>query len=129
MVCAVIGHHPARRFRPPPAASFQSTAHPKAGRNSIVTIRYGWSVGFNPRPTRRQAETAGRDRMYCSRRFQSTAHPKVGRNAQAIYLLTIRQFQSTAHPKVGRNLPAPRVDAGLLVSIHGPPEGRPKYHE
>ncbi len=60
-------------------------------------------MGFNPRPTRRQAVT----RIYFT-------------NASTT------MFQSSAHPKAGRDVTggvAPRYLG--QVSILGPPEGRP----
>ena len=179
---------------------FQSTAHPKAGRNGwsgrsrpprLVSIhgppegrpkhargrnsRHG-RPGFNPRPTRRQAETRRppgaaavphRFNPRPTRRqaetslfpagpswldaFQSTAHPKAGRNISRSDPVARRaMFQSTAHPKAGRNFSSLRAAAAGsgfnprptrrqaetsggtggefpgCVSIHGPPEGRPK---
>ena len=60
--------------------------------------------------------------------FQSTAHPKAGRNPSEIEATSAEfLFQSTAHPKAGRNggeMYNPLTQG--LVSIHGPPEGRPK---
>ncbi len=58
---------PTRRQAETPANStcsyvpswFQSTAHPKAGRNDGHRPGPGRPGGFNPRPTRRQAETGG----------------------------------------------------------------------
>ena len=60
---------------------FQSTAHPKAGRNLPDSVMPRDNLAsFNPRPTRRQAET---QTLYAGPElgvFQSTAHPKAGRN-------------------------------------------------
>ena len=62
--------------------------------------------------------------------FQSTAHPKAGRNVKpASAPRAVKQrFQSTAHPKAGRNARGYLGHAPRCVSIHGPPEGRPKQH-
>ena len=87
-------------------ALFQSTAHPKAGRNVVQVVEHQLPVRFNPRPTRRQAETRPSRRPPWSTPFQSTAHPKAGRNIVA--------------PWTGLS--------GIRVSIHGPPEGRPKHN-
>ena len=157
---------------------FQSTAHPRAGRNATAFCTARSLNGFNPRPTRGQAETHSvRLPLTSPRSFQSTAHPRAGRNrartwqagrpgcfnprptrGQAettvpAYVLGSHSrgfnprptrgqaetqwcfggaapesmFQSTAHPRAGRNPTCGRRRrSSPPVSIHGPPEGRPK---
>ena len=144
------GRNPERTATPANACSFQSTAHPKAGRNAQAMREYSALLGFNPRPTRRQAETRvrsaqrhsgqvsihgppeGRPKPFSRHRlgrragFQSTAHPKAGRNA-AVLPDTIGPFSFNPRPTRRQ---AETRDEQLSkhhgVSIHGPPEGRPK---
>ena len=132
---------------------FQSTAHPRAGRNQSAAAGAGCpvvSIHGPPegRPKRRQPRlTTGRLRFQSTahpragrnvvpvalkvrfRLFQSTAHPRAGRNGnrfQPVYAASV--FQSTAHPRAGRNEIGPVWHGIATVSIHGPPEGRPKRH-
>ena len=83
---------------------FQSTAHPKAGRNTVVLLA-AWDA------------------------YVSIHGPPEGRPKRRRGFLTASPpwFQSTAPPE-GRPKPMgsspPRT--GQDVSIHGPPEGRPK---
>ena len=108
---------------------FQSTAHPKAGGNLWRSGSTSTLTGFNPPPTRRQAETAvfaagraGRDRFNPppTRRQAETPRgpdprrlspvsihrPPEGRRKPIQAEIDRRQaFQSTAHPKAGGNEP------------------------
>ena len=108
---------------------FQSTAHPKAGRNSAPSAGAATQAGFNPRPTRRQAETH-RARIGVPVAVVSIHGPPEGRPKPRTSRTTARSasFQSTAHPKAGRNgMTLSVLERVCKVSIHGPPEGRPKH--
>ena len=131
---------------------FQSSAHPKAGRNRLPTDLALRTLVFQSSAHPK----AGRNLILSNVTlllllFQSSAHPKAGRNmpcgSGAISGVT---FQSSAHPKAGRNgsrcagphrggrfNPRPtrrqaatvaQDGAGVAagVSILGPPEGRPQ---
>ena len=83
---------------------------------------------FNPRPTRRQAETS--EKIHDMIWVRVSIHgPPEGRpkHVPPVQASSLPAFQSTAHPKAGRNTNS--LSAYLnsrRVSIHGPPEGRPK---
>ena len=135
----------------PAVAQFQSTAHPKAGRITDVLAslaRHAVSIhgppegrpnpgrrgrqaanrSFNPRPTRRQAESAGSRSKRAKRKFQSTAHPKAGRIDSAS---APAGGNSGFNPRPTRRQAESACPQALLqcdhVSIHGPPEGRPNH--
>ena len=108
---------------------FQSTAHPKAGRNLRTGSAAPETRGFNPRPTRRQAETRECPPRSLPRRFnpRPTRRQAETPRRQDLQRPPDVSIHGPPEGRPKRAGPSPVPSPRMAVSIHGPPEGRPKH--